>query len=179
MLLHKVEAWRNISLLHLFSKISEVQLFKSDRYHKTRSSFYLVAKNVKSEHELARDAVRSWQRKWRVATFGTEGDFKELLYYDYDRIESLLEEFGAELIELGRRIWAIEGDALANAWFTCKLNDWKDDTCADNSKTGISSNTKIERKSSLGEPEMDSTEEPKGGESSDTNDGYVLSDVDE
>jgi 23S rRNA U2552 (ribose-2'-O)-methylase RlmE/FtsJ len=45
-LLRKPEAWDVVHLLYQFSSFANVQLFKPQKKHAVRSTFYLVAKNV-------------------------------------------------------------------------------------------------------------------------------------
>ncbi|CZT24138.1 uncharacterized protein RCC_09855 [Ramularia collo-cygni] len=70
-LLHKVEAWRTVRLLHQFSKFSNVRLFKPLKAHTTRSSFYMVASHIRPLHIEAVRATEEWRRTWKLATFGT------------------------------------------------------------------------------------------------------------
>lgn len=110
-LLHKVEAWRTVILLHLFSKFSNVQLFKPSKSHTTRSSFYMIASNIKVLHPEAIEAVEQWKKMWQAATFGTEEDFQET-FQGGSTPEEVLDEFGDTLVETGTAIWKIQGDAL-------------------------------------------------------------------
>jgi 23S rRNA U2552 (ribose-2'-O)-methylase RlmE/FtsJ len=121
MLLHKLEAWKTIALLYLFDQIAHVQLFKPKRGHATRSSFYLVAKNVQPEHAEAVAAVQGWKETWKAATF-PEADITEVANastvatrrYQEPEIESLLASFGERLVLLGDPIWEIQRQALGN-----------------------------------------------------------------
>lgn len=80
LLLHKPKLWNIVKLLSLFDKISKVQLLKSPVAHKTRSSFYLIAKNVQSQHPEALRAIAYWKSTWKSLTFpppeggGRKGD---------------------------------------------------------------------------------------------------------
>jgi hypothetical protein len=47
-LLHKLEAWDTVSLLYRFAKFSSVRFFKPKTGHAKRSSFYMVASDIKS-----------------------------------------------------------------------------------------------------------------------------------
>ena len=58
MLLHKADSWASTIVLYTFSKFSKVQVFKPVKKHGTRSSFYMIAKDVQPEHEAAKAAVR-------------------------------------------------------------------------------------------------------------------------
>jgi 23S rRNA U2552 (ribose-2'-O)-methylase RlmE/FtsJ len=114
MLLHKIDSFPTALILYTFSKFAEVTAFKPARKHGSRSSFYMVAKNVQPYHTAALSAIDDWKDSWWMATFGGEegtGKVKE------DPPESLvrrmLEEFGDRLIEMGRPIWRIQADNLS------------------------------------------------------------------
>lgn len=58
-LLHKIEAASTVQLLYAFSKFSSVQVFKPAKIHAKRSSFYMIATDVRVESEEARAATQS------------------------------------------------------------------------------------------------------------------------
>jgi len=118
-LLHKVEAINTVSLLYTFSRFSSVKLFKP-KHHAKRSSFYMIATNIQSQHCEAVLAVEKWKRQWRIATFGTDSEYKEELGTACLNLEKLLEEFGKELIQLGREVWNTQSIALRKASFIRK-----------------------------------------------------------
>jgi 23S rRNA U2552 (ribose-2'-O)-methylase RlmE/FtsJ len=62
-LLHKVEAMNTVSLLYTFSRFSSVKLFKPKKHHAKRSSFYMIATNIQSQHCEAVLAVANWKRQ--------------------------------------------------------------------------------------------------------------------
>ncbi len=122
MLLHNIAACRNIKLLHVFDNIAEVQLFKPERSHSKRSSFYLIAKNVQPGHPKAVAAVNEWKRVWKELTFPTTNQDREKTLSDVSskpelaaETSDLLESFGERVIELGEPIWEIQRNALATA----------------------------------------------------------------
>lgn len=119
-LLHRLEGLITLELLYLFRQLSSVQLFKPPRAHSKRSSFYMVATNVQVEHSEAVKAVESWKHLWKVATFGSEEEYKQLVHRDSAWAEEIVGAFGPDLIQLGKPIWAIHARALANAPFTKK-----------------------------------------------------------
>jgi len=119
-LLHKVEATDTVSLLYRFSKFSSVMLFKPTRHHAKRSSFYMIATNIQSQHCEAVLAVERWKREWKVATFGTDVEYEEELRAACLNAEEVLGEFGIELVRLGREIWEIQARALEKAPFIKK-----------------------------------------------------------
>ncbi|KOS36095.1 hypothetical protein ACN38_g13213, partial [Penicillium nordicum] len=53
LLLHHVESWDTVCILHAFNQFSHIQLFKHPKCHAIKSSFYLVAKNIDLHHENA------------------------------------------------------------------------------------------------------------------------------
>ena len=111
MLLHKVELWKTIKLLNTFDQIAQIELIKPVAGHRTRSSFYLVAKNVQPREALALAAVDEWRQAWKTATFSDSAKTEE----DNEEIPRLLESFGKRLIELGNPIWEIQKNALKTA----------------------------------------------------------------
>jgi len=118
MLLHKVERWQTTELLYLFSHFSAVRLWKPKKKHATRSSFYMIARDMKPESIAAREAVEGWKKQWWEATFGGEngtGEFIERV--EEGKVEKVLKEFGERLVELGGDVWEIQGNALKTAPF--------------------------------------------------------------
>jgi 23S rRNA U2552 (ribose-2'-O)-methylase RlmE/FtsJ len=116
-LLHKVEATETVCLLYSFNKFSSVKLFKPRRHHAKRSSFYMIATNIQSQHCEAVLAVKRWKRQWKVATFGTDVEYEEELRAACLNTEEVLGEFGIELVRLGREIWGTQARALEKAPF--------------------------------------------------------------
>jgi 23S rRNA U2552 (ribose-2'-O)-methylase RlmE/FtsJ len=118
MLLHKIEAWHNTELLYRFSQFSSITLFKPEKKHAIRSSFYLVAKNVQPESDRAKEAVDVWKRAWWRATFGGQngtGEGRAMPNEGY--VHAVLNDFGKELIGLGRPVWEIQANALSKMEF--------------------------------------------------------------
>lgn len=110
-LMHKVEAWRSVRILHQFSKFATVKVFKPSRAHNTRSSFYMVVSDIQVFHPEAAKAVEGWKKMWNAATFGTEEDVQKII--DSGQMaQEVLDEFGDTLVGLGTKIWKIQGDAL-------------------------------------------------------------------
>lgn len=120
-LLHLLDAWDTIVLLHTFTKFSSVRLFKPRRGHATRSSFYMVAQCVQSQQAEAIAAVRQWKEDWRIATFETdEQRWRELrrqIGADIPDVDAFLQDFGPKLVKMGRELWAVQADALERAPF--------------------------------------------------------------
>ncbi|PGG97287.1 hypothetical protein AJ79_09273 [Helicocarpus griseus UAMH5409] len=116
-LLHKLESWESVQVLYTFSKFCSVRVFKPGRFHAKRSSFYMVATKIQNRHPEAVLAVSRWKQLYRAATFGTDEEYKEENEENGLRVETVLEEFGPELVRLGRDIWNIQAAALAKAPF--------------------------------------------------------------
>lgn len=125
MLLHKVEMWNTMKLLSIFDEISQIQLFKPITSHKSRGSFYLIAKNVQPHQPEALVAVKEWKASWKNATFPPSIDGETRHRTDFverdEEVSSLLASFGDRLIELGEPVWEIQKNALRDApWFKTK-----------------------------------------------------------
>ena len=116
-LFHKFESWDTVCFIRRFSKFSSVQLYKPTAGHTKRSSFYMVATNVKPQDPEAILAIRHWKAVWRAATFGTDEDFAEVLRNGEGSAEELLNEFSSVLVEHGRKVWETQANALARAPF--------------------------------------------------------------
>lgn len=116
-LLHKVEAWDTVTLLSTFRKFSSIRLFKPTTGHATRSSFYMIATNIRSDSPAAIMAIELWKTMWRVATFGSDEEYSEEICNGRPNISELLQDFGAELVQLGREVWKVQADALTRAPF--------------------------------------------------------------
>lgn len=116
-LLHKLDAVDTVSLVYTFSRFSSIQLFKPKGAHAKRSSFYLIATNIQSESPLAREAVESWKQTWRVMTFGSDEEREKKAWDGHMDEEVLVEQFGPQLVRLGREIWDIQARALEKAPF--------------------------------------------------------------
>ncbi|KAJ5617070.1 hypothetical protein N7537_002184 [Penicillium hordei] len=119
-LLHRLEAWNIANLIWMFHKISLVRLFKPKKGHAKRSSFYMVATNVESQHPEAVEAVRRWKEIWRIATFGSDEEYGEMTLDKDQSVETLVEAFGPKLVKLGKPIWKTQANALAKAPFMKK-----------------------------------------------------------
>ena len=114
MLLHKIDSWHALEILYPFSKFASIEVFKPVKIHATRSSFYMIAKNIQPQHADAQAAVKSWKDAWWRATFGGEdGTGEGKKDPDDALICKVLTEFGDRLMELGRPIWTIQANALS------------------------------------------------------------------
>ncbi|CAG7980798.1 unnamed protein product [Penicillium salamii] len=117
LLLHKLEAWDTVTLVYTFSEFSSVQLFKPKSGHAKRSSFYMVATGIQSQSDKALRAINRWKRIWRVATFGSDDEYREELRKEDLQVETVIERFGQELVALGNEIWKVQANALKKAPF--------------------------------------------------------------
>ncbi|TVY45877.1 hypothetical protein LOCC1_G005042 [Lachnellula occidentalis] len=123
-LLRKPDAWDVVHLLHQFNSFANIQLFKSDKKHAVRSTFYLVAKDVQPEYESAISALEEWKKSWSHATFGgDEGTGEKDPEMDAEAVHKVLDDFGGNLLELAIPVWRIQGGALERQDFTKTRND--------------------------------------------------------
>ena len=120
MLLHKVEAWRTVFLLHTFSKFASLKLFKPSKSHATRSSFYMIATDIQREQPEVESAIGRWKMQWSAATFGTDEECKQSFQAENSDVKQILEDFGPKLVELGREVWITQARALKSASFMKK-----------------------------------------------------------
>ncbi|PLN76857.1 FtsJ-like methyltransferase family protein [Aspergillus taichungensis] len=116
-LLHRVEGPDTVQLLYTFEKFASVRLYKHARFHAKRSSFYMLATNIRADCEEAAMTIDRWKTMWKIATFGTDEMYHKALLENTPDVETLLKEFGPRLIELGREIWDIQANALEKAPF--------------------------------------------------------------
>lgn len=116
-LLHKLEAWDTVLLLYTLRKFSSLQLFKPQRKHAIRSSFYVVAEQIQTQSPLFQASVTTWKEEWYIATFGSETEYRDNQARFYGIVGQVLSEFGTELLELGQPIWEVQSAALRKASF--------------------------------------------------------------
>lgn len=119
-LLHKVEAWRCFHLIHQFSRISEIKLFKHRKHHGIRSAFYFIAKNIRADSTLAQDMVTGWKQFYKVATLGTDDEYYKAYRVNDEDVRIALGEFGQQYLEMAKNVWKIQADALEKAPFIKK-----------------------------------------------------------
>ena len=121
-LLHRVDSWRSVALLHMFEAFADIRLFKPRNGHAMRTSFYLVAKHVQPRCAAAQKAVVVWKEQWKAATFGGGGGGDEAPdSASDDTVNAVLDEFGWRLSKLARPVFAIQAEALRNAPFMKKI----------------------------------------------------------
>ena len=118
MLLHKIERFESMELLYTFSQFSDIEVFKPKKKHAIRSTFYLIARNVKPSAEAGRVAVAAWKKSWWNATFGGElGMGAARLQVDDEYAQGAIESFGLRLTTLARPVWRIQADGLSRSDF--------------------------------------------------------------
>ncbi|KAF4499404.1 methyltransferase family [Fusarium agapanthi] len=119
-LMHKLDSWRSFDLIHQFSKMATVKLYKHYKHHKIRSSFYLVAKNIQAESAFAKEMVAMWKQTYKIATFGTDEEYAEMHRVTRETALVELEKFGESYIAMGKKIWKTQADGLEKAPFLKK-----------------------------------------------------------
>lgn len=114
--------WDTVSLIQLFHKLSggAVKVYKSSGSHRKLSSFHMVATNVESQCQAAREAIAEWKKLWHVATFGTPKELLALSTPKIQHVHSLLDWFVETLTSLGIQVWQVQADAIASAPFMQK-----------------------------------------------------------
>lgn len=127
LLLHQPEAWDTLCILRAFSHFADIQLFKPLKAHAIKSSFYLIAKNVRPKHPEAVKAVNEWKRIWNEMTFEVPKDTNTNQLFtsqeEYAKAVRIVEEFGPRLIELARPVWQTQAAALKKSSFV-KSKRW-------------------------------------------------------
>ncbi|KAL7914918.1 hypothetical protein GGI35DRAFT_435570 [Trichoderma velutinum] len=106
--MHKPEEIHTAELLHIFSTFSEISLFKPQKAHAKRSSFYMVAKKVDTRNDQAIQAKEIWKKEWIESTLGTADDCANLPKRKADDARKLLDRYGTELVKIGQPIWATQ-----------------------------------------------------------------------
>ncbi|MCJ1240832.1 hypothetical protein MMC14_008836 [Varicellaria rhodocarpa] len=116
-LLHKADAWSSIQLILQIDRFASVLLFKPRAAHKVRSSFYLIATEVRPESDTAKKAVKKWKEIWWRATFGGEEGTGEAESSEPGFVKNVLDEFGKWLIDYARPVWQLQVEALRETEF--------------------------------------------------------------
>ncbi|KAI1484745.1 hypothetical protein F5X96DRAFT_411131 [Biscogniauxia mediterranea] len=120
MLLHKVDALDTAWLLRTISTFAKIRLFKPRHKHALRSSFYLLATEVRADSDEAAQAINEWRKDWAIATLGTEHEWiyrQNEKLFNSEAVSKLTMEFGQELIRLGEPVWRTQTSALKKAPF--------------------------------------------------------------
>ena len=124
-LLHRADSWRTASLIHSFASFADVQVFKPRRGHSKRTSFYLIARNIRPRSTAALAAVAAWKAQWKTATFGTDGGKAEDVETlgqppDNETVKSMLDTFGPKLVGMYEPHFAVQVEALRRQFFAPK-----------------------------------------------------------
>jgi hypothetical protein len=114
-LLHKVEAMDTVELLYRFSRFSIVKLFKSSKSHTKRSSFHMAATDIQNGHPEVAMAISQWKRMWEVSTFGSGDEYESRIRENSSRAQDIMDDFGPELVRMGKDIWDMQARALSKA----------------------------------------------------------------
>lgn len=115
--LNSIDKMLTAEIIHQFSLFSQIEQFKPTCGHNMRSSFYLVASDICTAQPEVASAVGRWKEEWRVATFGTDEEYQALMHRDDASAEKLVSAYGEQLVQMGRRVWSIQAQGLANAPF--------------------------------------------------------------
>ncbi|KAG9858515.1 NAD(P)-binding protein, partial [Aureobasidium melanogenum] len=111
-LLHRINTARNFRIIHLFQKFSQVQLFKPATSHKMKSSFYLVAKNIRPDERAYTEAMAHFRQLWDYATYGIDNESQAEFCTEWELSKKSsqpeIDELGATFIELARPVWKWE-----------------------------------------------------------------------
>lgn len=117
-LLHKVDAWDTLSLLQTFETFSTVVLFKPEKIHAARSSFYLVAKKVRPNSDEAKEALDNWKAQWLRTTFaGDDCTGLDPEEPTEEEVRSVLDAYGKRLRDFGKPLWSIQLAAMKKTPF--------------------------------------------------------------
>jgi hypothetical protein len=121
LLLHRIESWDTVCILHAFNEFSDIQLYKHPKAHAIKSSFYLVARRVNLEHHTARESMDYWESLWRYLTFKhfQEVPLSRSSLYESDDVfvQNMINNLGPQFLRLAEPIWKIQAEALRNAPF--------------------------------------------------------------
>lgn len=124
MLMQRPETWTICQPMYMLSKFSEIRAFKPRSVHRTKSSFYLVATNVKPHSDEAQEVVRCWKDAWKRLTFSilsiqdttvAELEDTDLADLAGESVEEVLRNFGAQLLSMSATVWLEQAQALKNA----------------------------------------------------------------
>ncbi|KAK1147373.1 hypothetical protein N8T08_001454 [Aspergillus melleus] len=122
LLLHQIDAWHTVCILHALSRFADIQVYKHPEIHAIKSPFYLVAKNVNLNHEHVKQTITNWRDLWRYLGFKDHADAARMTwrYDEIDNDEGLkreVQQFGPRFLELARPVWKIQAIAMRRASF--------------------------------------------------------------
>ncbi|KAF2181121.1 hypothetical protein K469DRAFT_692356 [Zopfia rhizophila CBS 207.26] len=123
---------QNVPQYRRLCEQSHIQVFKPKKFHAEKSSFYLIAKNVRSQSQEARDAAEIFRRSWMRSSFPDSseppggkdkaGDVSEDEAGD-DDVRRMLQDFGDKFVRLMRSVWMAQATALSNASWMDERSD--------------------------------------------------------
>lgn len=126
-LLHKIDSWDTVLTLRAFDRFANIAIFKPVTAHRSRGSFYLVAKNIQPHHKDAFEAIETWTEAWKNATFRAEaGEGQEVAFPDDrndntvlgEQVTNVMNEYGERLVKLGENAWKIQTEAIKSfLWY--------------------------------------------------------------
>ena len=70
LLQHKLDTWTPARIVYALSKFADIHIFKPERKHASRSSFYTVARNINTSSANFKTFLKRCQDDWYEATFG-------------------------------------------------------------------------------------------------------------
>jgi hypothetical protein len=120
--MHKPEAYNTVKIVSMFTKFSNMCLFKPGKKHAIRSSVYMVATGVDVRSEEAQAAILEWKMQWVNATFQTESALSTCSRVSEDQVRTILAEYGPQLISIATPVWRIQADGLRSAPFLQERN---------------------------------------------------------
>jgi len=72
LLQHKLDSWTPARIVYSLSKFANICVFKPEKKHASRSSFYTIARNINTLSVDFRTFLKRCQDDWYEATFGGE-----------------------------------------------------------------------------------------------------------
>lgn len=126
-LLHKIDSWETVLTLRAFDQFADIIIFKPLTSHKSRGSFYLVARNIQPHHKAALETIQTWTEAWKYPTFrALAGKGQEVAFPDDrndstvldEQVTKVMNEYGERLVTLGENAWKIQTEAIKESrWF--------------------------------------------------------------
>jgi hypothetical protein len=116
--LSRIECALTARILLAFSRIAgRVETVKSKVVHKTRGTFYLLARGVRVDTSEYRKLIHGLVKLWCVMTFdGEKGHGRDITWEEQDLItpwKEVLSPNGVnQIAQLGQEIWKIQHNAL-------------------------------------------------------------------
>ncbi|TGZ79219.1 hypothetical protein EX30DRAFT_373177 [Ascodesmis nigricans] len=112
MLLNHMEAPQCIDIIRDIDSISEVTVWKPEKIWGVKSTFYLIAKKVRSASDEAKKLLEKYRELWRKATL--DGVYPE---WTEKEVEEMLKDYGDRVIQLGTETWRVQAATLKRSAF--------------------------------------------------------------